>query len=176
MNQWYEPTSLAPNWRVVNRSVSGTTTAYWNEHLAAVLAEERPDAVLAYVGSNDFAEGLPAEAIQSGVRRCRELLHEQFPAAPFGYLAIIKAPQRLGRFEGISTVNAAVRATLAPSDLWLETDPVFLADGQPVAACYIEDGLHLNAEAYRAFTAALRPSLDLWLAPLTPSKFPAKHA
>ena len=166
MEHWFNPAALAPSpaWRVVNRAIGGTTTAYWAEHLPAVLAAENPDAVLAYVGSNDFAQAIPAATIAQNLRICRDYVRIQNKNTLFGYLGIIKAPQRLGKFPGITVANAAARAVLDPSDFWFETDPVFLhPDGAPVTAHYVEDGLHLTPAAYEAFTAALNPSLRPWL-------------
>ena len=167
MELWSEPETLAPDWRVVNRAVGGTTVSYWVEHLAGVLADERPEAVLAYVGSNDIGSGAVAETVIGGVRQCLEIVRAYSPSLPFGYLAIIKAPARLSRFDDIASANAGIRALLSPSDLWLESDPVFLSGGKPVARFFADDDLHLNADAYKALTASIRPGLGAWLARLS---------
>ena len=163
MEQWHRAQALAPGWRVVNRAIGGTTTSDWIDHLDAVLRDEKPDAAFAYVGSNDLARGGTAASIAQGVRRCRDRLHARCPAAPLAYLAIIKAPQRRGRFDDIAAANHAAREQLKPHDLWLESDPVMLADHSPIHAYYLDDGLHLRPEAYLALTAHLAPQLHTWL-------------
>lgn len=164
MEGWQDPGSIAPDWKVVNRAVGGTTTSYWVEHLAEVLEAGRPDAVFAYVGSNDIASGVSVKVIGEGIRVIRSILRDRLPSVRFAYCSIIKAPQRLGRFHEIAAANAAARAALLPGDLWLDSDPVFLDRGAPVARYYVEDGLHLNAGAYRALTASIRPDMERWLA------------
>ena len=35
-----------------------------------------------------------------------------------------------------------------------------LIDDKPVAALFVEDGLHMNAEGYKIWTALVKPILD----------------
>lgn len=164
MEQWHKPETIFWGYTVVNRAVGGTTTTYWTHHVKEVLAEEHPDAVFAYVGSNDLVQPLPPKDIAKGVKRIRELISTYSKKLPFAYLAIIKAPQRLGRFHEIQATNHAIGEVLLPEDLWLESDPVFLnANGEPKHHLYVEDGLHLNPEAYRLLTRYLAPEIVSWL-------------
>ena len=164
MQGWDRPQAIAPHWQVVNRAIGGTTTSYWVQNFASVLAEVRPNAVMAYVGSNDIAQGGTADSIGYGALKIRTILWEFSPSVPFAYVAIIKAPSRVGKFDQIQAANAAVRAVLRPGDLWLESDPVFLdPGGKPIASLYVEDMLHLKPLAYQLLTASVVPALHAFL-------------
>lgn len=182
MEQWHQPASLAPDWEVVNRAIGGTTTSDWIRIFRKVLDEEKPKAVLMYVGSNDFGNGVPPAQIGAGVGMIRNILRLYAPEVPMAYLAIIKAPVRAEGFAGIQEANELAKGRLRlepvghgdpllptlpssePLDLWIESDPFFLEEGRPVQRYFTEDGLHLTLEAYRGLTAAIQPQLGAWLA------------
>ena len=174
MEVWHNFSSLMPGWQVVNRAIGGTTTTYWVERLAAILAEEQPDAVFCYVGSNDVATGASTDDVGEGFRRIREILTAYDSSIPFACLAIIKAPQRVGRFDEIAAANETERKALQPGDLWIDSDPFFLtADDAPIARHYVEDGLHLTTDAYLELTQHVAPDLRDWLKNFEPAPRPS---
>ncbi|MBB6050445.1 SGNH/GDSL hydrolase family protein [Armatimonas rosea] len=161
--QWACVLAVAPACRVVNRAIGGTVTTFWAEHLAAVLTEEPPDVVLFYCGSNDLNAEVPDHEIIANVWACRATLQAQVPHARLAYFGIIKAPQKLGKWEQIDSLNAAIGAQLAPGDLYVESNAVFFPEGAPLAQFFIEDGLHLTDDAYLALTDYARPLLAEWI-------------
>jgi hypothetical protein len=54
-------------------------------------------------------------------------------------------------------LNAAVREALPGSDLYLATSPIFFAEGWPAGRYFVEDGLHLTADAYSSLAAYALP-------------------
>jgi len=56
-----------PQWRVINASVSGETTAGGLARLPAALARYQPDVVLLALGANDGLRGLPVPAMRSNL-------------------------------------------------------------------------------------------------------------
>ena len=94
---------------------------------------------------------------------CRGSLERVRPGCRFVYFGIIKAPQKLGRWDAIDRVQAGIRAGLREQDLVIDTDPVFVVDGRPVESYYVEDRLHLTAEAYTALAAYALPRIAVWL-------------
>lgn len=153
--QWQEIAQVAPQCRVVNRAIGGTTTAFWVESLPRVLAQENPDAVLLYCGSNDLNEGIADAQIVENLRQCGALLR----GIPLAYFSIIKAPQKLGKWEQIDRLNAAIRATLPPQTLYVESNNVFFPTTEPQWHLFTDDALHLTEEAYAALCAYARPLL-----------------
>jgi arylsulfatase A-like enzyme/lysophospholipase L1-like esterase len=157
MEQWGQPDALAPELRVVNRAIGGTITSDWIDRIGPLLREIEPDFVLCYVGSNDVGNRRNPDDILRDLLRVRE----QIPC-PFGYISIIKCPQRDGRHGEIADVCSAIRSALPPEDLWIDSDPVFLPQGNPVPHYYVEDQLHLTPAAYAALLAHAQPQVRAW--------------
>ncbi|HEX7970893.1 MAG TPA: arylesterase [Thiobacillus sp.] len=57
----------APNWRVVNASVSGDTTQNGVQRLKPALERQRPQGVLIELGGNDALRGIPLQAIRQNL-------------------------------------------------------------------------------------------------------------
>ena len=161
--QWACVQDAAPDCRVVNRAIGGTITAFWTEHLAAVLTDESPDFVLFYCGSNDLNAEVPSEAIVAHVLACRATLQALVPGAKLAYFGIIKAPQKLGKWEQIDQINAQIAQGLLPGDLYVESNAVFFPGDTPSEHYFTDDGLHLTDKAYLALTDYARPLLAEWI-------------
>jgi lysophospholipase L1-like esterase len=165
--QWSEVARVMPDCAVKNRALGGTITGYWTERLPKMLTqtprEELPDVVLFYCGSNDLNHDVTEGDIVKNIKTCRAILSERVPRAKFVYFGIIKAPQKFGKWEMIDRINAGVADNLLAGDLYIESNVVFLQGGQPVTEYFVEDGLHLNSEAYDALCAYAKPLLSDWL-------------
>lgn len=159
MEQWGQPHKLAPELRVVNRAVGGTVTTDWINLIGPVLREVEPDFVLGYVGSNDVGRNRAQEDIVNDLLKVREQI-----GCPFGYISIIKCPQRDGRHHEIANLCTAIRHALPADDLWIDSDPVFLPQGRTMPNYYVEDHLHLTPAAYAALLAHIRPQVADWTA------------
>lgn len=57
------------NWKVVNASISGETTAGGKSRLPALLAQHRPTLVVIELGGNDALRGLPLRATTDNLRQ-----------------------------------------------------------------------------------------------------------
>jgi lysophospholipase L1-like esterase len=164
MEQWADAAALLPGARVVNRAIGGTITAYWVATLAGVLAQEQPDVVCMYCGSNDLNQEVPAAEIIANHTRCRALVTAHNATAPCAYFSIIKAPQKFGKWDLIDAINATVRVQAPPGDTYLELNDVLCPGNQPVAAFFTEDGVHMPPPAYAALNAAFHATLTAWRA------------
>jgi lysophospholipase L1-like esterase len=161
--QWTCVQAAVPGCRVVNRAIGGTVTAFWVEHLATVLTEVSPDFVLFYCGSNDLNAEVSDEAIVANVLACRATLKALAPATKLAYFGIIKAPQKLGKWEQIEQINTAIGTQLAPGDLYVESNAVFFPESAPIAHYFTEDSLHLTDDAYAALADYAQPLLAEWI-------------
>ena len=161
--QWSCVQAAVPSCHVVNRAIGGTITAFWAEHLAAVLIEESPDFVLYYCGSNDLNAEVSDEAIVANVLACRTTLQALAPAAKLAYFGIIKAPQKLGKWEQIDQINTQIAQGLLPCDLYVESNTVFFPSSAPAGHYFIDDGLHLTDDAYAALADYAQPLLAEWI-------------
>jgi lysophospholipase L1-like esterase len=166
--QWQHVSRVMPDCTVKNRALGGTITRYWTERLPKILPQElrdeaSPDVVLFYCGSNDLNQDVTEETIIANILVCRNILFNQVPKAAFVYFGIIKAPQKFGKWEMIDQINKGVANNLQAVDLYIESNVVFVREGQPVARYFVEDGLHLTEEAYDALCDYSMPILFHWL-------------
>ncbi len=160
---WRSLTEISPEAPVVNRAVGGTITADWVQRFANVLCAESPDVVLFYCGSNDINADVAEDEIVANVARCRQIVAAYSPETAFAYFGIIKAPQKLGKWDLIERLNGAIRRNLPAGDLYVESNDVFVQHGRPMERFYIEDGLHLTEDAYEALATYARPMVSDWL-------------
>jgi lysophospholipase L1-like esterase len=148
--EWDTVADIHPANIWLNRAVGGTVTAYWNAHLETVLHETRPDQLWYYCGSNDINHGLPTQDIVARTGQSRQRVFQFNAAIPFVYFDVIKAPQKAGHWDQVDQINTAVRELLRPADRTIDTNAVFLENGQPVAAYFREDDLHITPAGYAA--------------------------
>lgn len=161
--QWSNAQAAAPHDTVINKAVGGTVTTYWLEHLKEELELETPDVVWFYCGSNDFNQDIPIEAIVANTLACRELVHNVSGLTKFAYFSIMKAPQKLPKWQLIDKVNSAIREGLPAEDLYLECNNVMFGDKPAIKEFYVEDGLHLTDNAYKDLSAYVEPIMAQWM-------------
>lgn len=161
--QWFNAADVVPEHRLINRAIGGTVTTYWIEHLSAILAEEDPDVLWFYCGSNDLCgETIPYD-IADNIITCRRIASARNPALRFAYFSIIKAPQKEGRWDIIDSIHNDIRQQLEPADLFVDLNEIFFPAEQPMRGLFIEDGLHLTCAAYNAMVNLSRPMMHAWL-------------
>ncbi len=145
-------------YRVVNASISGETTAGGLTRLPAALAEHRPALVVIELGANDGLRGLQLPAMRDNLRRMIELSRD---AGAKVALVGIELPVNYGE---------AYRSRLRKvySDLAAEYDlPLlpFLLDGlADDLSNFQEDQVHPTAEAQ----PLIRDRVYAWLEPVLP--------
>jgi|TARA_B110000495_G_C22937588_1_gene548423 lysophospholipase L1-like esterase len=108
--------------------------------LPTVLEEEKPDAVCMYCGSNDLNAAIGEEQIVGNVLRLRVLVRAYGECVPLAFFSIIKAPQKLSKWDLIERINSRVREEL-----------------------FVEDQLHLTDAAYALMVGTAEPVLADWL-------------
>lgn len=161
--EWQSVADIDPTATWLNRAVGGTITADWTGPLRQILRETQPDQLWYYCGSNDINHNLAAQDIAARTTHCRQVLHQFNPTIPFIYFDIIKAPQKMGRWDLVDQINTAVRDQLSPIDRAVDTNAVFLEKGKPVAAYFREDDLHITPAGYTALAqhVARHPLISL---------------
>lgn len=160
---WTQAIDSFPNYKIVNRAVDGTTTSYWVETMHDVLVADSPDVILYYCGSNDLNCEIPEETILTNVRECRMIISNYSHSIKFAYFSIIKAPQKVGKWNVIDELNKNIMSSLYSDDMHVDSNAVFFHGGNPVKKWFIEDGLHLTSEAYDQLSRYAVPLIDKWL-------------
>ncbi|MFT5088834.1 MAG: lysophospholipase L1-like esterase [Candidatus Latescibacterota bacterium] len=161
--QWHSADEVFVGREVVNCAIGGTTTSQWLDLLPAVLEEEKPDAVCVYCGSNDLNAAIGEEQIVGNVLRLRLLVRAYGECVPLAFFSIIKAPQKLSKWDLIERINARVRLGLLEGDRYVETNGIFFAEKRVREELFVEDQLHLTDAAYALMVGVAEPVLADWL-------------
>lgn len=144
------------DWRVVNASVSGDTTAGGRSRLPPLLAEHRPAVVVIELGGNDALRGLP---LQSTADNLRTMARAAKAAGARVLLLGMQVPPNYGRryAEDFSRlfpeVSRSEGASLVPFFL------AGIADGPDPLALFQADRIHPKAEAHPRMLDNVWPAL-----------------
>jgi len=123
-----------PNWRVVNGSISGETTAGGLRRLPALMTTHRPSIVLIELGGNDGLRGYPINQLQNNLLA---LVQAAEAGGAKAIIAEMEIPPNFGsRYttlfrESFATVAGKTNAALIPFVLaGIATNPALMqADG-----------------------------------------------
>ena len=132
------------NYTVVNRGVSGETSAGARQRMSTLL-QDRAYAYVIETGANDGLRGLPVEAMRENIRAIIDTIQEAAPGAKI-FVVAMEAPPNLG-----PRYTSAFRRVY--SELAVEEDVElipFLLDGVVADPAYNQDdGMHPNAAGAR---------------------------
>jgi acyl-CoA thioesterase-1 len=142
------------DWRVVNGSVSGETTAGGLARLPAMLASTSPDIVILELGGNDGLRGLPVPTIRENLAQMIKLSQD---AGARVLLSGIQIPPNYGpRYTG----PFYAQYTELAEQYGLALIP-FLLDGiAENAELMQDDGIHPTAEAQPLIVEIVWPVLN----------------
>lgn len=150
--------SWLPGERVLNLGVPGNTTDDVLARLDAVVAAS-PNVIVLLVGTNDFSEAkASAEHVVRNIETILVDLRRDLPGVRLLLVSITPGTEAsAGR---ITEANRHLRQFVATChaqflDLW----PA-LAEGEHLNPALTTDGVHLNAEGYRAWVDELVPALE----------------
>lgn len=158
--QWESLAQFFPGIAVLNTAIGGSQTHEIYARLEELAIAHSPKVVCYYCGSNDINNAVTARVIVGNVVKTYERLQLRLGQVEFVFLSIIKAPQKMDRWEIVEDVNAQLsRLTPGlPRLRYIDVNPVFFTEaGQPRKDFYQADQLHLTSTAYAAFGRYLAP-------------------
>ena len=150
---------------VTNRAFGGSQTSHQLMFFDQVVPPCRPDLVVWYCGSNDVKGGQDAVSVLARTREWIAKVQATLPGAGILLVAVMNSPQkrRDGQGDAVLEVNRGLAGLVDPKAriFFVEVNPVFeTPEGKAREDLYLEDGLHLNGEGYRALTGVLRPAIE----------------
>jgi GDSL-like Lipase/Acylhydrolase family len=132
-----------------NRGIARATIANVEAWFDGVLAED-PAHVVLWIGGNDVYFGLPLPESVAAMRRLLDAVARQGCVA-----TLVSAPPLPGREAAIGELNAALAALAVERGCgWVDLVPT-LAE-----MAWTDDGIHLNAAAYRAVAPSLAAAVQ----------------
>jgi lysophospholipase L1-like esterase len=151
-----------PKWKVINRGFGGShipDTTYFAER---IIFPYEPSKIVLYAGDNDIARGHSAERVLENFRKLVEKIHAQLPAAKIYFLAIKPSPARWHLSPQSKEANRLIQrySRFRPKVEYIDVWTPLMKDGQPDAALFEKDRLHLNPEGYERWTKVVRKALE----------------
>lgn len=162
IRSWDLPESF-PGFEVRNRGFGGSELSDALIHYDKLILPNQPKAIILYAGDNDIANGETAEQVVADWKKFAQRTRKKLPTTQLAYLPIKPSPARWHHWPEMEKANAAIAhsAKTDPHLHYLDTaTPMLGKDGKPREELFVEDGLHLNAAGYAAWTAAVRPWID----------------
>jgi lysophospholipase L1-like esterase len=148
-----------PGMPIANRGIGGDTIAQLSDRLDTAI--DSPLAVSVLAGTNDLQRGEPddPDSIASRFRELIAQIREREPRVP---ILINSVMPRAAKFaDPVTTINAQYRRIADEFDAhYLDLWPVLAAPDRSLRRELTPDGLHLNGDGYREWTAVLRPALE----------------
>ncbi|MFK8253815.1 SGNH/GDSL hydrolase family protein [Ancylobacter terrae] len=164
-----------PDWEVVERAISGESTAQMRYRFAADVLAPKPQAVVIFAGINDLvaAAALPElrqAATQATITNLSAFVAEARAAEIEVVLLTIVRPAavRLLRrpiwsdtvFDLVAQTNERLRALAGPGVRVIDADTLLAGREARLPGRYATDEIHLNAEANAVLRAAIATALE----------------
>lgn len=160
--RWTNLAESFPDLNVVNRGFGGSELAECVKYASRVVVPYAPRIVVLYAGENDLNRGVTPEAIASDFVQFSHLMHTSLPTARIVVIGLKPSLLRWKLRDGMHRTNTLIRSRCAADRGCTYVDPwpsMIGKDGTPKPELFVEDGLHLTPEGYKAWTQMLRPHL-----------------
>jgi lysophospholipase L1-like esterase len=162
IRRWNTMAQDFPNVPVLNRGFGGSEASDVARYADRVIVPPRPARIVFYAGDNDLARGKAPAQVAADVTQVWQIVSARLPDARMAIISVKPSLARWSLVDKTRDTNALLKQ-LAASDTRLSYIDVFTPmigpDGQPIAAHFVEDGLHLTPAGYRVWTTALAPFL-----------------
>jgi lysophospholipase L1-like esterase len=160
--RWSNLAESFPDLKVVNRGFGGSELADSVKYASRVVVPHAPRVVVLYAGENDLNRGVAPDVIASDFDKFSQLIHASLPATRIVVIGLKPSLLRWKLRDGMQQTNTLIRTRCAADRACTYVDPwpsMIGKDGTPKPDFFVEDGLHMTPEGYKAWTHMLRPHL-----------------
>ena len=141
----------APDWRVVNASVSGDTTQNGLQRLKPALERQRPQGVLIGLGGNDALRGIPPNVIRQNLKTMIRQVK-----STGAWVALLEAPVLPNYGKPYADALSKLYVDVAREEKIIRV-PCFVCDVGITAGMMQADGIHPNEKAQAQMLDAVWP-------------------
>ena len=163
IEKWPDLQAAFPEQPILNRGISGSKLEELLHFFDRLVVHCHPGIIVLYGGDNDLDAGLSVEATASLYREFLTRVDRALPKTPVVLLGVKASPKRIQQLELQMDLNRRLMelARSQPRTEYIDTfTPLLTAAGKPDARWFLDDQLHLNAEAYTVWNKILRPVLN----------------
>lgn len=152
-----------PGQPVFNRGFGGSEVRDSTWYAGRIVVPYAPCKVFFYAGDNDLNSGRNAAQVRDDVLAFVQRVHRDLPKTTVEYISIKPSPSRANLLPAINEANTLIKAALAKlphtgySDIYT---PMLGSDGQPRAALFREDMLHMTPAGYAIWQKVLGPKVQ----------------
>ena len=146
----------------INRGFGGSLIGDSTRYADRIVIPYKPRLVVFYAGDNDLVTDATPAQIADQFAQFAVKVRRALPKTRIIFVSIKPSLQRWAHIDKARAANALVRRYCAADPLLTYLDietPMLGSDGRPRPELFVQDGLHLSAEGYRIWNAALRPLL-----------------
>lgn len=144
----------------INRGFGGSGIADAVQYVDRVVVPYKPRIVVLYSGDNDLVTPSTPEQIADQYQQFIRKVRAALPQSKIVVISIKPSLQRWAQIDKARAANALIQRACESSTRVAYVDverPMLGADGKPRPELYVEDGLHMTAEGYKIWNAAVRP-------------------
>jgi len=153
-----------PGLPVINRGFGGSQIADSVHFADRIVLPYRPKIVVLYAGDNDVASGKSPDRALRDYRQFVQKVHAGLPETRIVFVAIKPSIRRWNLVDKMRDANGLIRAAAEKDErlVYVDVDgPTIGDDGKPRPELFKPDGLHLNAQGYKLWSALVLPHLKL---------------
>ena len=151
-----------PGQNVFNRGFGGSEVRDSTWYADQIVIPYAPCKVFFYAGDNDLNSGRTPTQVRDDVVAFVQRVHRDLPKTTVEVISIKPSPSRAQLLPAVREANRLIQGALAKLPNTGFTDvytPMLGEDGQPRAALFREDMLHMQPEGYAIWREALAPKV-----------------
>jgi lysophospholipase L1-like esterase len=162
---WTHVQDSFPGHTILNRAFGGATLPDVIRYAHDVIIPYKPKQVVIYCGDNDLATQdttINGDSVTARFITLFNSIRSKLPNTSIVYVAIKPSPSRQHLLPKVELANRQIKDFLKQKKKTAFVDvyhKMLNADGTPRKELFKEDMLHMNAQGYTIWTAALRPYL-----------------
>lgn len=161
--RWTNLAESFPNLKVVNRGFGGSEMSESAKYASRVVVPRAPRIVVLYTGENDLNRGLTPDAVASDFSAFATTVRTSLPATRIVVIGLKPSLLRWKLRDAMHQTNTMIRTRCAADRNCVYVDPwpsMIGKDGTPKPELFVEDGLHMTPEGYKAWTQMLKRHLQ----------------
>lgn len=161
--RWTNLAQSFPDLKVVNRGFGGSEMSESAKYASRVVVPRAPRIVVLYTGENDLNRGLTSDAVATDFSAFATTVRTALPATRIVVIGLKPSLQRWKLRDAMQETNKMIRTRCAADRNCVYVDPwpsMIGKDGTPKPEFFVEDGLHMTPEGYKAWAQMLKPHLQ----------------
>ncbi|MEN4939047.1 SGNH/GDSL hydrolase family protein [Stenotrophomonas sp. TWI273] len=163
IRMWESLATDFPGQPVFNRGFGGSEVRDSTWYADRIVIPYAPCKVFFYAGDNDLNSGRSPAQVRDDVVAFVKRVHRDLPKTTVEIISIKPSPSRANLLPAVVEANGLIQTALASLPNTGYTDvytPMLGADGQPRAALFREDMLHMTPDGYAIWRKALAPKVQ----------------